>query len=107
MNKNIDSISPKEFKAKIDSGNARILDIRTPEECLPENGGMVSIAAVNIDFYGDNFVEAIDDLDRTKSYGVYCRRGIRSAKALELMKSMKFINVKDLEGGMIAWHKKY
>jgi rhodanese-related sulfurtransferase len=34
-----------------------------------------------------------------------CRSGARSAKALDILKSAGFTHVKNMEGGLIAWHK--
>ena len=63
-----------------------IIDLRTEFEFLSshlEN-------AVNIDIYNPNFEEEIKKLDRNKIYLLYCARGNRSSRAMELMKTFGF-----------------
>jgi len=75
------------------------LDVRTPAEYgtghLP--------AAVNIDLYAPDFSKQLEALDKDKSYFVYCQNGNRSPKAAELMHTLGFKHVYDIEGGMTAW----
>jgi len=42
-------------------------------------------------------------LDKDKSYFVYCQTGNRSSKATELMHSLGFKHVHDIQGRMTAW----
>jgi rhodanese-related sulfurtransferase len=57
--------------------NAVILDVRTEGEFEGN--------AINIDIHlGQGFVTEIES-DKTKNYYVYCRSGMRSAKACEIM----------------------
>ncbi len=75
------------------------LDVRTPAEYgtghLP--------AAVNIDLYAPDFRKQVEALDKDKSYFVYCQNGNRSPKAAELMHSLGFKHVYDIQGGITAW----
>jgi rhodanese-related sulfurtransferase len=80
--------------------NALILDVRTEDEC---NNGIIP-NAINIDIYkGEEFIEKLEALDKSKNYYVYCRSGARSAKACEVMDSLGFENAYNLEGGIIDW----
>jgi rhodanese-related sulfurtransferase len=80
--------------------NALILDVRTEEEC---NNGIIP-NSINIDIYKtQEFIEALEALDKSKNYYVYCRSGVRSAKACELLESMGFENAYNLEGGILNW----
>lgn len=80
--------------------NALILDVRTEDEC---NNGIIP-NAINIDIYkGEEFIEKLEALDKSKNYYVYCRSGSRSAKACEVMDSLGFENAYNLEGGIIDW----
>ncbi|MEA1786813.1 rhodanese-like domain-containing protein [Arenibacter sp. GZD96] len=80
--------------------NAVILDVRAPEEV--DEGFIPN--AINIDFYlGQEFVEALDQLDKTKNYYVYCRSGNRSGQACAIMTKMGFANTFNLEGGFMQW----
>lgn len=47
--------------------------------------------------------DVIDDLDPAEEWVVYCHHGIRSQKALALMRQHGFTNVRHLEGGIDAW----
>lgn len=80
--------------------NAVILDVRTPEEV--EEGYIPN--AQNIDIYlGQEFLDAIGELDKSKSYYVYCRSGNRSGQACALMNSLGIVNTYNLEGGIVEW----
>ena len=45
----------------------------------------------------------IDTLDPDEEWVVYCHHGIRSLRAVELMKQHGFTNVRNLDGGIDAW----
>ena len=80
--------------------NAVFLDVRTPEEF--EHGIIPN--AINIDIYkGQGFIYLLDELDKAKSYYVYCHAGSRSAKACEIMRQMGFEKTFNLVGGMSNW----
>lgn len=80
--------------------NAVILDVRTEAEC---SEGIIP-NSINIDIHsGQEFVNAIEALDKTKNYYVYCRSGMRSAKACEIMNQLGFENAFNLTGGIIEW----
>ncbi len=76
-----------------------IVDVRTPEEF----GEGHLLGAIQIDFYDDDFPAQLANLDTSVPYLIYCRSGARSAKTAELMGSLGFATVYDVEGGMIAW----
>lgn len=80
--------------------NAIILDVRTKDEC---DDGIIP-NAINIDIHmGQDFINAIEKLDKNKNYYVYCRSGMRSAKACEIMNQLGFENAYNLAGGIIEW----
>jgi rhodanese-related sulfurtransferase len=80
--------------------NAVILDVRTQQEV--EDGFIPG--ALNIDIFGGQaFLDAIDALDKSKNYYVYCRSGNRSGQACALMNSRGFENCFNLMGGMMEW----
>jgi rhodanese-related sulfurtransferase len=91
--------SPVEAQAAIDSGDAKILDVRTPEEFAE---GHIA-GAENIDFYAADFADQIDALDPGEKYVVYCRSGNRSGQATTLMADRGFGSVTDVDGGIVAW----
>lgn len=55
----------------------QIIDIRTPEEFA---AGHIENAK-NIDFYQDDFANQIGQLEKDKTYFMYCRSGNRSSQA--------------------------
>ncbi len=76
-----------------------ILDVRRPEEF--REGHLEN--AVNMDYYSDTFENDLDRLDKLKTYLIYCRRGIRSSRSLDIMKALSFTSAYDLSGGIIEW----
>ena len=81
--------------------NSVILDVRTEDEC---NQGVIP-NSINIDIYlGQEFMEQLETLDKTKNYYVYCRSGARSAKACEAMNNLGFENAYNLLGGILEWN---
>lgn len=81
--------------------NAVVLDVRTEEEY---NDGIIA-TAINIDIHqGQDFIAAVEALDKTKNYFVYCRSGARSAKACEIMNELGIENAFNLLGGILAWN---
>lgn len=85
---------------KVDS-NIAILDVRTAKEFAD---GHVA-GAVNIDVNQADFAQKIDQLDRSKTYIVYCRSGRRSSKAVSIMASKGFKNLYNVSDGFLGWNK--
>jgi len=81
--------------------NAVILDVRTPEEM--EQGQIGD--AINLNIYlGQEFLEELKKLDKSKNYYVYCRSGQRSRQACAIMNSIGISNAYNLMGGIIEWN---
>ena len=81
--------------------NAVILDVRTDDEF---NSGKIP-GALNIDIYkGQGFIYLIEELDKSKTYYVYCHAGSRSAKACEVMQQLGFEKTFNLLGGISEWN---
>lgn len=76
-----------------------VLDVRTPEEFA--SGHLEG--ALNIDVNAGDFAEQIADLDHEASYAIYCRSGNRSQTAMALMDEAGFGDLRDLDGGILAW----
>lgn len=94
-------LTKEEWKEQIaGDDNAFILDVRTEEEV--EEGYIPG--ATNIDIYkGQEFVDEIEKLDKSKNYYIYCRSGNRSGQAGTLMDQMGFKNTNNLVGGFSDW----
>lgn len=83
--------------------NAVILDVRTEEEC--SEGIIPSAININI-FKGQGFIYAIEGLDKSKNYYVYCKAGGRSQQACDIMNELGFENTYNLVGGFSQWSGK-
>lgn len=81
--------------------NVQIIDVRTLAEF---NAGHIEDAYL-IDFYAKDFVQKLQQLDKDKTYLLYCRSSSRSGKTLKLMNSLGFKSTYNMQGGMIAWTK--
>lgn len=80
--------------------NAVVLDVRTENEW---NRGIIP-GAINMDIYkGQEFIDAVDKLDKDKNYYVYCAAGARSGQACAVMGQLGFKNTYNLTGGMSQW----
>ena len=92
-------VSKEEFKAFMESNKVQIVDVRTPDEF---SAGNIN-GAVNFDFYSESFKTSIQTLDKNQPVLIYCKSGGRSSQALEIMKSLGFTTVLELEGGYSNW----
>lgn len=97
----VEDLSQEEWAEQLASdNNAVILDVRTDAEVAE---GIIP-NAIHIDIYkGDAFIDAIDALDKSKNYYVYCRSGNRSGQACKIMEELGFENAYNLEGGILEW----
>ena len=95
------NLSQEEWVAKLESdNNAVILDVRTEDEW---NEGIIA-NAINIDIYkGQGFIYAVEELDKSKNYYVYCKAGGRSQQACTIMNQLGFEITYNLIGGMMNW----
>jgi len=96
------ALSPAAFEEAIrDDADAVVLDVRTPREYA---GGFIA-RAQNLDFNNSNFTAAVEELDKNKTYYVYCLVGARSGEAAAYMRSHGFTAVYELKGGTTAWQQ--
>jgi rhodanese-related sulfurtransferase len=78
-----------------------ILDVRTLEEY---NSGHIENASM-LDFYDESFEDDLDQLDKNKTYLVYCRTANRSARAVDIMVELGFTDVYNMLGGIVKWNE--
>jgi rhodanese-related sulfurtransferase len=95
----ISKVNAEEFYTLTEDGNNKLLDIRTPEEFMA--GHLKN--AINIDYYASDFQNQLNKLDKAQTYLVYCRSGNRSSTAIQMMKTLGFKRVYELEGGINSW----
>ncbi len=90
-------ISAPQLAEKLKAKNLRLLDVREPHEleisALP--------GAVNIPL--GTLAARLSELDSAQEMVVFCKTGVRSSRALELLVSAGFRKVKNLKGGINAW----
>jgi rhodanese-related sulfurtransferase len=79
----------------------KILDVRTAEEFATDR----IKGALNIDVKAADFKDKVEKLDKNGIYLVYCRGGVRSARAMNLMKDLGFKQVYNLAGGLKNWQE--
>lgn len=97
----IDAANFKTLVANADS-NTVILDVRTQAEY---DAGHIP-GAVLMDINSRNFKSNIAQLDRNKTYLVYCRTGNRSSMATRIMTTeLGFKNVKNMVGGIVEYSR--
>ncbi|MEA2024332.1 MAG: rhodanese-like domain-containing protein [Actinomycetota bacterium] len=84
-----------------DPADLVILDIRTLEEF---NEARLA-DAIMVDFYADDFADQLDTLDKDVPYVMYCRTGNRTSEAVKTMKELGFVEVYEIEGGIVNWYE--
>ncbi len=88
-------ISINEFKEKFQDEQGVVIDVRTQEEY--EEGHLVKTDKL-LDFTNGEFQDSLSELDKDKTYYLYCRTGNRSGQAARIMKSEGFENVYNVGG---------
>jgi len=91
--------SANEFATTISDESVVVLDVRTPGEFA---AGHIS-NSINIDVETGEFANQVANLDKTKTYAVYCQSGRRSAIAASQMAKLGFTSLYNLNGGISAW----
>lgn len=91
-------ILPRELLTRINSGEPlQILDVREPGESqISDIDGALHIRLVDLQ-------GRIAELDPEKELVVYCRSGVRSMKAINILKKAGYKKVHNLKGGINAW----
>ncbi len=96
----IQTLKWKEFYESFNnSQNSILLDVRT----LEEYNQLRIPGSVLVDIHSPNFKELINRFDKEKEYYVYCRRGIRSMNAANIMIECGFTKIVNLSGGISGW----
>lgn len=95
---NIPLVNATHLKEEMKSESSPIiLDVRTPEEvaqsCIE---GSIHIPLAQLP-------ERLQELDKNSDIVTYCKSGVRSQKAAQLLSEHGFERVRSLEGGIEAW----
>jgi rhodanese-related sulfurtransferase len=94
------NVTVQEIKQRLDAGeDVHLLDVREPDERAEFNIGGTFLPLGNI------LTMQTDDIAewQNEEVIVYCRSGRRSVQAALTLESLGFTNVKNLEGGVLAW----
>ena len=83
---------------ELDPQENTLLDLRTAEE-LKQNGMIADSLWIPVDDLRDR----VDELDKSKTYILYCAIGLRGYIAYRILKQ-KGIRVKNLSGGFLTYN---
>ncbi|MDB4444520.1 rhodanese-like domain-containing protein [bacterium] len=94
----LEQTSPQQLAARLDKGDVRIIDVRTPAEW---NNGHIEQAEhfPLTDILNDQFPEA----EKDEELVLQCGSGYRSNIAASLLRQAGYACVKSLAGGVFAW----
>jgi sulfur-carrier protein adenylyltransferase/sulfurtransferase len=93
-------IDPVEVKAKIDRGdNFVLIDVREPHEyqiCRIPTAKLIPLGELT---------KRLEELDPSVEIVAHCKSGMRSARAVDLLKKAGF-RARNMKGGILAWSDK-
>jgi adenylyltransferase/sulfurtransferase len=94
-------ITPPELKAALDAGAPLyLLDVREPHEVaicqIPGTSALIPVGSVG---------ERMGELNPDADIVVYCRSGVRSARAFDQLRAAGFKNLRNLKGGILGWSR--
>jgi adenylyltransferase/sulfurtransferase len=93
------SITVHELNQLLNSPNPPLLlDVREPYEYEIANLGGQNISLSQLE-------TRLNELPKSQAIVVHCKSGARSEKAIQLLREAGFTNLKNLEGGILAWQK--
>jgi rhodanese-related sulfurtransferase len=94
-------LDPVEVKAKLDRGDDFVLvDVREPHEWK-----IASLPKARLIPLGE-LPRRTAELDPQAETVLYCRSGVRSAKAANFLKKQGFTRARNMTGGILAWSDK-
>lgn len=94
-----ENIDTEQFKKLMERNDTVIIDVRSAGEV---EDGMIE-GALNINVMSSDFEDKIAEIEKGKTYLVYCRSGNRSGLACARMAEMGYTNLYNLAGGIQAW----
>jgi hydroxyacylglutathione hydrolase len=93
----IGRISARDLAAKLDAGDAAVVDVRSRTEW--EAGHVPGVTHIP----AGEIADRIDELPRNRPLAVHCQGGTRSAIAASLLDARGVTEVLDLPGGFTEW----
>ncbi|WP_372368944.1 rhodanese-like domain-containing protein [Candidatus Uabimicrobium sp. HlEnr_7] len=95
----LENVSAKKAQAIIDESSVVVLDVRTENEF--RDGHIKN--AININCQSSDFMDKIQNLDKSTTYVLHCKSGGRSTFAINKMKELGFSTIYHMNGGMNEW----
>lgn len=91
-------IEPREAQLRIQNGETlQLVDVREPVEWqISSINGALCIPLSQLP-------QRLEELDRNKDLVLFCRTGVRSARALRLLAGQGYTRLHNLKGGINAW----
>jgi adenylyltransferase/sulfurtransferase len=91
-------ITPKEVKERLDRGEKfQFIDVREPHEYQ-----ICSIPGTKLIPLGE-LPKRLNELNPDEELVAHCKSGMRSGKAIDLLKQSGFKKVRNMKGGILAW----
>ncbi|MGH7564291.1 MAG: molybdopterin-synthase adenylyltransferase MoeB [Gemmatimonadota bacterium] len=94
----VEEITVGEVAAALENGeDVAVLDVREPHEwqiCHIEGAQLLPLSELPARMH---------ELDSSRRYYVHCKTGVRSAKAIGLLKEAGFARLRNVRGGIKAW----
>ena len=93
----VPSIAATDLKARLDRRDVLLVDVREPHEAdiARIDGGRL--------LPWSDLARRAHELPQDRDVVLYCRSGVRSARALQFLQTLGFKRVWNLEGGILAW----
>lgn len=88
-----------QYEKIISENEVTIIDVRTSQEY--KSGHIKN--AQNINVQSGDFKTKMQYFDKEKPIYIYCRSGARSGKAGKILEEMGFVEIYDLNGGILSW----
>ena len=94
-------LTPLDLKVAFDTNQPLfLLDVREPHEVeicsIPGTAAVIPVGSLP---------ERVGEITTDKPIVVYCRSGVRSARAFDTLRAAGFDNVRNLRGGILAWSR--
>jgi molybdopterin/thiamine biosynthesis adenylyltransferase/rhodanese-related sulfurtransferase/molybdopterin converting factor small subunit len=94
-------VTPVDLKIALDTGQSLyLLDVREPHEAdicqIPGTSKLIPVGSL-----GDR----IGEVETDRPIVVYCRSGVRSARAFDQLRAAGIDHVRNLKGGILAWSR--
>ena len=91
-------LTPVQVKQRIDSGEKfNLIDVREPHEYQ-----IAKIPTAKLIPLGE-LPKRLSELNPDEEFVMHCKSGMRSAKAVDLMKANGYKKVRNMTGGILAW----